>query len=127
MLVLLGYLASPYKERVAVRGLTLSDLELKEDKLSEEFLLQILSKVADAKDETLREWANELPFSEIERLLEPSYFMKTFSAVCFSWDYSEGDKWYFFPSWYLERNFYLKRFEVFEEKPKWKVESWEDY
>ena len=127
MLVLLGYLASPYEERVAVRSLTFEDLELKENKLSEEFLLQILSKVADAKDETLREWANELPFSEIEKLLEPSYFMKTFSAVCFNWNYSEGNKWYFFPSWYLESNFYLKRFEVFEEKPKWKVDSWEDY
>jgi hypothetical protein len=119
MLVLLGYLGEPYAEQVAVRSLTPEDLELKNGKLSEEFLLDILSKVPDARDELLVEWANELTFPEIEKLLEVDYFLKTFSGVCFNWNYRGDCKWYFFPSWYLDMNFYLKKFEsYFEGKPK---------
>jgi hypothetical protein len=71
--------------------------------------LDFLVKVANAKDEKIAEWANNLPFSEIEKLLNPNYFVKTFSVVYFNHDLS--GRGYFFPSWYLEEHFYLKKFE----------------
>lgn len=110
MLILYGYLEEPYNSKVAIRPILPSEIEMEGGKVSEKFLLDFLVKVANAKDERIANWANNLPFSEIEKLLDPDYFVKTFSVVYFNHNLS--GKGYFFPSWYLEKHFYLKKFEA---------------
>jgi len=110
MLILYGYLEEPYNSKVAIRPILPSEIEIEDGKVSEKFLLDFLVKVANAKDERIANWANNLPFSEIEKLLDPDYFVKTFSVVYFNHDLS--GKGYFFPSWYLEKHFYLKKVEA---------------
>jgi hypothetical protein len=78
-----------------------SEVEIENGKVSEKFLLDFLVKVANAKDEKIAEWANNLPFSEIEKLLNPDYFVKTFSVVYFNHDLS--GRGYFFPFWYFHK------------------------
>jgi hypothetical protein len=134
MLILYGYLEEPYDSKVAVRPILPSEVEIENGKVNEKFLLDFLVKVANAKDEKIAEWANNLPFSEVEKLLNPDYFVKTFSVVYFNHDLS--GRGYFFPSWYLEEHFYLKKFEAGNISHGWENEEedeedyydgWENY
>ena len=132
MLILYGYLEEPYNSKVAIRPILPSEIEMEGGKVSEKFLLDFLVKVANAKDEKIANWANNLPFSEIEKLLDPDYFVKTFSVVYFNHNLS--GKGYFFPSWYLEKHFYLKKFEASnsvylleEDEDEDYYDGWENY
>ena len=133
MLILYGYLEEPYNSKVAIRPILPSEIEIEDGKVREKFLLDFLVKVANAKDEKIADWANNLPFSEIEKLLNPDYFAKTFSVVYFN--HSLSGRGYFFPSWYLEEHFYLKKLEasnfpyLLEEKEEEEdyYDSWEHY
>jgi len=134
MLILYGYLEEPYNSKVAIRPILPSEIEMEDGKVSEKFLLDFLVKVANAKDERIANWANNLPFSEIEKLLNPDYFVKTFSVVYFNYDFS--GRGYFFPSWYLEKHFYLKKLEASnsvsvylleEDEDEDYYDSWENY
>ena len=124
MLILYGYLEEPYNSKVAIRPILPSEIEIEDGKVSEKFLLDFLVKVANAKDEKIANWANNLPFSEIEKLLDPDYFVKTFSVVYFNHNLS--GKGYFFPSWYLEKHFYLKKFEASNSVSVYLLEEDED-